>query len=261
VIAIAKPQAARRLEMPDISLSNSQGRDAQVVAESVRITVKVRWVDDQNRQAASSRLLKGTIDRDYEALLEKAGAPDKIGDLLIAGDPEINLEVAGSYLRDTSRVYYNSDRKTVFSVVQMEIVRNPDGTEKTRRPKKPHTPNVGTEQPLLWSGKFLPKKDVYNKFVMSAKLQLHHINGLTYDFLYGIAKELEKKDSLMLMGAGPKMNQPIVLRRGSVPYRGFLEGRTKGDEYALILHLSNMELKAPDDPNAAASTAVTKANP
>jgi len=31
-----------------------------------------------------------------------------------------------------------------------------------------------------------------------------------------------------------------------VPYRGFLEGRTKGTEYCLLLHLSNIELKAPE---------------
>jgi len=249
--------------MPDISLCNSQGRDAQVVAESVRITVRVRWVDDSNRQATSAKLLKGTIDRDYEALLAQAGSPDKVGDAIVAGDPELDLEAAGSYLRDTSRVYYNSDRKTVFSVTQMEIVRNPDGTEKTRRPKKQQSPNVGAEMPLTWSGKFLPKKDVYNKFVMVQKMQLFHINGLTYDFLFGIAKELEKKDSLLLMGAGAKANQPIILRRGSVPYRGFLEGRTKGDEYCLVLHLSNMELKAPEDANAAAAatTAVTGGKP
>ena len=242
--------------MPDISLTNSQGRDAQVVAESVRIPVRVRWVDAENRQASSARLLKGTIDRDYEALLEQAGSPEKLGEALIAGDPELDIESAGSFLRDTSRVYYNSDRKTVFSVTQMEIVRNPDGTEKARRPKKAPSPNVGAEQPLMWSGKFLPKKDVYNKFVMGQKLQLHHINGLTYDFLFGIAKELEQKNSLLLMGAGAKSNQPIVLRRGSVPYRGFLEGRTRGDEYCLLLHLSNMELKAPEE--AEVSTAVAE---
>jgi len=244
--------------MPDISLMNSLGRDAQVVAESVRIPVKVRWVDAGDRQAVSARLLKGTIDRDYEALLEALGAPDKVGDALIAGDPELDLESAGCFLRDTSRVYYNTERKTVFSVTQMEIVRNPDGTEKTRRPKKQQLPNVGAEQPLAWSGKFLPKKDVYNKFVMVQKMQLFHINGLTYDFLYGIAKELEQKNSLLLMGAGPKSNQPIVLRRGSVPYRGFLEGRTNGDEYALVLHLSNLELKAPDEKEATAVAAEAK---
>ena len=105
----------------------------------------------------------------------------------------------------------------------------------------------------------MPKKDVYNKFVMVQKLQLFHINGLTYDFLYGIAKDLERKDSLLLMGAGPKANQPIVLRRGSVPYRGFLEGRTKGDEYSLLLHLSNMELKAPEEADETpASTGVAE---
>jgi hypothetical protein len=76
-------------------------------------------------------------------------------------------------------------------------------------------------------------------------VQLHHINGLTYDFLFGMAKELEAKNALMLLGAGPKSNQPLILRRGSTPYRGFLEGRTQGDKYCLILHFSNLELKAP----------------
>src|SRR5713226_8777668 len=107
-------------------------------------------------------------------------------------------------------------------------------------------PNVGTEQPLLWSGKLLPKRDVFNKFVIVAKLQIMHINGLTYDFLIEMARELENKDSLLVVGAGPKANQPLVLRRGALPYRGFLEGRTRGDDYCLLLHLSNIELKAPE---------------
>jgi hypothetical protein len=63
-----------------------------------------------------------------------------------------------------------------------------------------------------------------------------------------MAKELEEKESLLLVGAGAKSNQPLVFRRGGSSYRGFLEGRTDGDRYALILHLSNMELKAPEAP-------------
>jgi len=232
--------------MPEISLSNSKGRDASVMAESVRVPVRVRWLDAQDRQAASARILKGTIDRDYEALLARAGTPDKVAEALIAQDPEIDLESVGSFLRDTTRVYINTDRQTVHSVTQIEIVRNPDGTEKLRRPKKLPMPNVNAEQPLLWSGKLLPKRDVFKKFVMVAKLQLLHINGLTYDFLFGIARELEQKDSLLLVGAGPKANQPLILRRGALPYRGFLEGRTRGEDYCLVLHLSNIELKAPE---------------
>ena len=61
-----------------------------------------------------------------------------------------------------------------------------------------------------------------------------------------MAQELEKADSLMLLGGGPKSNQPLILRRGGSPYRGFLEGRTDGEKYCLILHLSNLELRAPE---------------
>lgn len=242
--------------MPQISLSNSKGRDAAVMAESVRIPLKVRWLDDGDRQASSARLLKGSIGRDFDALVRESGSPDKVGEALIAGDPEVDLETSGMMLRDTSRVYVNREGKSVFSVSEMEIVRNPDGSEKLRRPKKAQVPNVNPESPLLWSGKLLPKAEVYRKFVIASKLQLIHVNGLTYDFLFSIAQELEAKKSLLLMGAGPKSNMPLILRRGSVPYRGFLEGRTQGDEYCLLLHLSNMELKAPEEKDA---TGVVKA--
>ena len=51
--------------------------------------------------------------------------------------------------------------------------------------------------------------------------------------------------NLLLVGAGAKSNQPLVFQRGGTPYRGFLEGRTQGEAYCLILHLSNLELRAP----------------
>ena len=232
--------------MPEIAISNSKGRDAAVAAESIRVPMRIWWIDAEERNATTAKILKGTIDRDYEALLQKFGTPDKVAEELIGGDPEIDLESVGRYLRDTSRVYVNSDRQVVYGVNQVEVVRNPDRTEKLRRPKKMAVPNVSPEQPLLWSGKLLAKKDVFNKFVMVSKLQLVHINGLTYDFLYDIAKELEAKKSLLLLGAGPKSNQPLILRRGATAYRGFLEGRTRGSEYLLLLHLSNIELKAPE---------------
>jgi len=127
---------------------------------------------------------------------------------------------------------------------RVEVVRNPDGTERERRPRKVNLPNASTEMPLKWSGKLFKKTDVYNKFVFASKRQIVHINGLTYDFLFNIAKELEASQSLMLMGAGPKANLPLVMQRGGQQFRGFLEGRTQGDKYCLILHLSAMELKA-----------------
>ena len=95
------------------------------------------------------------------------------------------------------------------------------------RPKKNlGHPNVSSETTASsGAGKCFPKKDVFNKFVMVSKLQLVHVNGLTYDFLYGIAKELEGKGSLLVMGAGPKANQPLILRPRAVPYRAGIPGR------------------------------------
>ena len=233
--------------MPQIAITNSKGRDAAIAAESVRHTMRVRWVDAEDRQAASAKILKGTIERDFESMQIKFGDPEAVAQAMIHNDPEIDLESVGRFLRDTSRVYVNSDKQIVYGVTQEEIIRAPDGTEKSRRPKKSSPPNVGADLPALrWSGKMLPKKEAFNKFVMVNKLQLKHVNGLTYDFLFEIAEELEKKDSLLLLGAGPKANLPLILRHRAMAYRGFLEGRTRGKEYCLLLHLSNIELKAPE---------------
>lgn len=58
-----------------------------------------------------------------------------------------------------------------------------------------------------------------------------------------MAKELQDSKSLVLIGAGAKGTDPILLTRGGQPYRGFLEGRAEKDRYMLILHLSDIELK------------------
>jgi hypothetical protein len=230
--------------MPTINIANSKGRDAVVGSQSVVKPNKVRWLDEKGRQVQTARLLKSNIVHDLSALEAKAGGRDKVAQALIASDPEIDLETFGSILKETSRVYVDPDGKIVHKVQQFEVVKNPDGTERERRPRKVAPPNANTETPLKWSGKLMKKKDVYNKYVFAGKRQIVHINGLTYDFLYAMAKELEETQSLMLLGAGPKANQPLILQRGGQPYRGFLEGRTQGDKYCLILHLSNMELKA-----------------
>lgn len=231
--------------MPEINICNEAGRDAAVTMESVFKPLRVRWVDEQGRQAQSVRILKSTLDLDLDALSEAHGKLEEVSSALISGDPEIDMETIGTFLSNTSRVYVNPARQIVHRIEQFEIVKNPDGSEREKRPRELTAKNVSEQTPLKWSGVFIPRAEAIRKFLFSNKLQLFHINGLTYDFLYGISKQLEEKDSMMLLGAGPKGNQPLILRRGSVPYRGFLEGRTQGDKYCLMLHLSNLELKAP----------------
>src|SRR5687767_281910 len=230
--------------MGTFNIANSKGRDAVVGSQTVVRPLKVRWLDEAGRQAQSARLLKADLEHDLNALEAAAGGREKIAQKLIEGDPEVDTEAFGSMLKETSRVFINPEGKIVHKVKQFEVIRNPDGSERERRPRKLAQPNVAAETPIKWSGKLMKKQEVYNKFVFAGKRQIVHVNGLTYDFLYGMAKELEESQSLMLVGAGPKGNQPLVLTRGGQQYRGFLEGRTDGEKYCLILHLSNMELKA-----------------
>ena len=83
------------------------------------------------------------------------------------------------------------------------------------------------------------------RFVFIRSLQLFHRDGLTYDYLFGIASELAADNVVVLLGAGAKGNEPLVFQANGTPYRGFLEGRVKDKSYQLLLHLSNMELKRP----------------
>ena len=101
---------------------------------------------------------------------------------------------------------------------------------------------------MAWTGRRIAKAEAVRRYIFSDLLQIVHINGLTYDFLHGMASELAASDSLMLIGGGKGGRDPLVFRRGSLPYRGFLEGRVEGDRYALLLHLSNAELKRPEPP-------------
>lgn len=237
--------------MGEINLTNEAGRDAVVGTESVRSSKQIRWLDEKNRQANSVRFIKASVNHDIDVLVKEFKDLSGVSDALIAGDPEIDMENAGRFLTDTSRVYVDQENAIVRNVRFLEVVRNADGSVREERPRELVSTNIATDTPLRWSGVFIPKETAIRKFVFSGKAQLQHVNGLTFDFLYGMAKELHEKDSLVLLGAGPKSNEPLVLRRGATPYRGFLEGRIDGDRYCLLLHFSNLELKIPTEADEA----------
>jgi len=89
------------------------------------------------------------------------------------------------------------------------------------------------------------RAEAARRFAFSRNYQLRHVDGLTYDFLFGMAEELDRAESLVLVGAGPQGKDPVRLERNGLPYRGFLEGRVQGDRYLLVLHLTHLELTVP----------------
>ena len=173
---------------------------------------------------------------------------------LIEGDPELDLGVAGRLMRDATAVYLEPGAATptiATEFKEVEVVYTPDGQEKERRARVFRPANVDTNTPLKMTRR-LPVKDGLTRFAFRAMQQLVHTDGLTFEFLYGLAKSLQESQSMALVGAGPKGVGPLVLRDGATPFRAFLYGEVEGsgDEarYRLLLLLSDQELKRPAIP-------------
>ena len=170
---------------------------------------------------------------------------------LIAGNPELDLQSAGRLMRDATAVYLDprTDPPAIATdFKEVEVVYTPDGQEKERRARVFRTANVDTTAPLKIARR-LPAKEGLTRFVFRAMQQLVHTDGLTFDFLFGLAISLQDSQSMALVGAGPKGAGPLVLRDGGTPFRAFLYGEVEGSgeqaRYRLLLLLSDQELKRP----------------
>ena len=226
-----------------IHIANAKGRDATVGLLHVKALVGPK-MGIPNERLTFQRYIAATETTVQDALLKQFG--DNYAKQLIDGDPEIDLEAVGLKIEHTQTVYLDGDNSLLYVEPSfIELIFNPDGSEKERRAPVEVDMNINSEVPVRFSGRLVPIKDAVRRYAFKRKVQLHHVDGLTFDFLYEIAKDLEAQNSLMVIGAGDKGNLPLVFQANGKPYRGFLEGKTKDKSYQLVLHLSEMELKKP----------------
>jgi len=226
-----------------IHLSNKKNRNAQVGYKGFVPKKQVLYVDSKNAPTTTRKYIKHTLAESYENLLKNHDDdPNQVAQAIVDGDPELNLEILGRFMTQSPRVYLNEEQEIVFQISKQEFVYNPQGEQIEAREPRYLEANINLEKPLMWSGKTFPIKDIYNQFVFTRKYQLMHTDGLTFDMLFDIAKELHESESMMLIGSG-KGTGPVIFQDGGTPFRVFLEGRVKDDKYLLLMHLSNLELK------------------
>jgi len=233
------------MAMRGIHIANEKRRDAEVAFESQYEPRKVRTVLKNGEEKTNIRILKSTIDMDEQALAQQFGEWTDVAEALISGDPELDMETTGKILNRTHRLWVDKDENIAYRVNLFRTIFNPDGTEKERKDVNKLPGNINKEFPLRWSGRYFPRQEIIRQFVFTRSYQIHHINGATFDFLFNMAKDLAERDAMVMLGAGEKGTEPILLSRGGQPYRGFLEGRITGDRYVLIMHLTDIELKTP----------------
>lgn len=229
-----------------ISIADARKRDAQIELVSPGKGEKVRWVRKESGAPLElRRLIKSTEKTSLEAISAAAGGLEGVAQALIEGDPEIDLEQVGRRLGNATRVWVGPEGNVLYAARVLQIVTSPEGAEKSRADFVDVEATVGEDQPpLLWSGRLMPAEQVVRRFALVRKVQLRHVNGLTFDFLHEIASQLDREGKLLVVGAGPRAQLPLIFQTNGAPFRGFLEGRVDGERYQLVLHLSNLEIKA-----------------
>ena len=226
-----------------IHIANAGSRDATVVSTSARPHAGPASGKD-GQPVTFRRYVSAGSGRLHEDLVVILG--EDYGQALINEDPEIDFDSVGRYVEGTQSVLLGSAGEPLFCAPQVwEITYAPDGSETDRRAPVDVAPTINDALPLSWTGRKMSKVDMVHRFAIRRTLQLQHVDGVTYDFLHGMAIELATDSSVVLLGSGADGKGPLVLQFNGVPYRGFLEGRVDGDRYQLFLHLSNMELKRP----------------
>jgi hypothetical protein len=228
--------------MRAINISNEKKRNAEVGFDALPRRRGIIMTLPEGGEKRNVKFIKSSADLDR--MLAVYGDLKKLGEAIIAGDPEVDMEMVGRLVGGTHKLYLTGDNEIAYQVNLMQVTHNPDGGEKERKDLAATENNISKpDAPVLWSGRYFPKKDAIKKFVFTRKYQLRHTSGLTFDFLHDMAKNLQEKDALMYVRAGAKGNEALRLNAGGDFYQGFLEGRVEGERYCLILHLSSMELK------------------
>ena len=191
----------------------------------------------------SKRLIISGENNDYENLFSKY--QERLPEILLNEDPELDLELIGRPIEKTNTVFINKENEIMkIAPNWVELIFDKDGNEKEKRIPEDRLANITDEIPIRFTKMKLKRKDAVKKFVFSRTLQLWHSDGLTFEFLFNIAKELDENDEMMLVGSGDKGRDPLIFQNNGLPWRAFLEGRIQDDSYALLMRLSNLELKS-----------------
>jgi len=173
---------------------------------------------------------------------------------ILEQDPELNWQMGGKILDMDlmTTAYFDPEapiKKPVSDFQFIDVVYDVKGKPSDRRPHLIRKSNINDSLPVKL-GKRMPLTQALTSFVFRHTYQLVHEDGVTMDFLYRIAEELDTGNVMVLLGAGSKGNQPLVIREKGSPYRGFLYGKIgQGEDngkYKLLLLLSAQELKLPE---------------
>ncbi len=228
-----------------LHIANASGRDATINFEGLRPPHPPR-PGRPDKEIVFFRYLAADETGLHAEMQKRLG--EDYAEALVDGDPEIDMEKVGRRIGRTDAIFLSSKGDVLYAAPRVvEVVFDPTGEEKARRTPEDVEANVNDERPVRWTGRKLKKVDAARRFVFKRTVQIRHVDGLTYDYLFEMAKELAESNEVVMLGAGEGGKKPLIFSTNGSPYRAFLEGRVEGATYQLLLHLSDMELKRPEE--------------
>ena len=228
--------------MRNLHLADQDSRDAYIRYVAVRPSAPPERVA-AGRPISLRRFIAAGEANTLKALQQQYG--DKLGESLLNSDPEVDFELVGKPIERTSTVYLDNKQQVLrFAPDVVEVILDPSGKETDRREPIDRLPNIAEQLPIRFTKTRLNRNAAVRRFVFTRTLQLWHNDGLTYEYLFDIAKELHDSDEMVMVAGGERLKDPLIFQLNGLPWRAFLEGRINSIGYCLLLHLSNLELKA-----------------
>jgi hypothetical protein len=199
-------------------------------------------ITPQGEPAVHQRLIRFDSELSDEKLLQEEDLAQKLKDT----DIEVDIELSGKIVSQTSRITVTEDIEPVYNYSMYDVITFPNGTVKERF----HTPTIGninTTIPVRITEELADPQEVLFEYLFRKSYYVVHYDGVTYKFLYEIAERLhnaKKFARVDTFNPETKKREPLILSDGGRKFpRAYLSGAIKGDQYRLILYLSDQELK------------------
>ncbi len=240
--------------MKKIAIQDKKKRSAIVGYESA--TNSGRKKSESNKIRRVKAIPEKRYDKVYRNENGEMRTDEEIFNQFISSNSEVDFEKTGCEIKHLQRFYTDSNGEPANGIWFEETIFDKEGNVKDVHPMEKRQSNVAdVTNPLQWTNKYISYETAAKKYVVSQVYKICHVDSLTFDFLYEIARDLEDHNAVMYMGMGEKGDEPVVFREGGKPYRVFLKGATDKNKNAikigsserryfeLLLLLSEMEYK------------------
>jgi len=229
-----------------IRLADHLGREATVWMVPCRARDFTSVRNEAGEPLGVTPRLKATAETHPEALVARWSDPADLARALIAGDPELDLERTGRQLGASQRIWLDGDGRPIFNPKREQVRHDEYGQVIQSRPLRLQPGNLVPPAPPVWSNVLLARREVLTRYALRQAWQLMHGNSLEYGFLLELARWLDERGQMALVGRGRSGRSPLILTRGARPCLGWLDGRVQGDSLRLVLYLAAGDLSAGD---------------